>query len=158
MPKDTISPKDIAKYFLIRAQEDGELISPLKIQKMVYFAYAAYLRSKKGKEKLFNEKIEAWPNGPVVPSLYRDLKVYGSGPIDPLKYADISVDKLKQDTPEEVIELLNGVYETCSQFTGFELTVATHQEKAWQEARKGLGATEPSNNPLRDDYILSANV
>lgn len=158
MPKDTISPKDIAKYFLIRAQEDGELISPLKMQKMVYFAYAAYLRSKKGKEKLFNEKIEAWPNGPVVPSLYQDLKVYGSGPIDPLKYADTSIDELKKNTPTEVIELLNGVYETCSQFTAFELTMATHQEKAWQEARKGLEATEPSSNPLRDETILSVGV
>lgn len=158
MTKDTIPPKDIAKYFLIRAQEDGELISPLKMQKMVYFAYAAYLRSKKGKEKLFNEKIEAWPNGPVVPSLYQELKVYGSGPINSLKYADISIDEFKKNAPTEVLELLNGVYETCSQFTAFELTMVSHQEKAWQEARKGLGATEPSNNPLRDETILLMDV
>ena|SRR3989338_8298183 len=155
MPKDTISPKDIAKYFLIRAQEDGELISPLKIQKMVYFAYAAYLRNKKGRKRLFNEKIEAWPNGPVVPSLYQDLKVYGAGPIDPLEYADISMDEFKKYNPTEVVELLDGVYELCSGLTAFELTAATHREKAWQEARKGLETTEPSRNPLRDEDILA---
>ena len=155
MPQDIITPRDIAKYFLLRAQEDGELISPLKLQKMVYFAYAAYLRKKEGKEKLFNEKIEAWPNGPVVPSLYQDLKKYGAGPIDALEFVDIPPEQFKKNTSKEIMELLDSVYELCSEYTAFQLTAATHREKAWQEARKGLEVTEPSHNPLQDKDILT---
>lgn len=62
---DVITPKDVARYFLYRAYDDGEWVTPLKMQKLVYFAYVWTLLMT-GK-KLFNEEIQAWPNGPVVP-------------------------------------------------------------------------------------------
>lgn len=156
--KDLIQPKDIAKYFLLRAREDGELISPLKMQKMVYFAYVAYLLQNKGKKKLFDEKIEAWPNGPVVPSLYLELKKYGSSPIKIEDYVDVSEEYFTKKYPQEVLENLNEVYKQCSAYTAFELTGLTHQQKAWLEARKGLAPNEPSHNPILDSHILEQHM
>ena len=53
---------DIAKYFLHKAQaateEDQELISNLKLQKLVYYAQGLHVAIY-GKP-LFSEKVEAW--------------------------------------------------------------------------------------------------
>lgn len=151
--KDVISPECIAKYFILRATDDGELITPLKMQKMVYFAYAVYLLQKKGKDKLFQEKIEAWPSGPVVPSLYRKLKKYGSSPIKET-FADISIkDFLKKYS--SIKDLLDEVYDKCQSLSAFQLVAITHNEKSWLEARKDLEPHESSNKPLNDNDILS---
>ncbi len=42
---------------------------------MVYFAYG-WIIAAEG-EKLFYDRIEAWKYGPVIPSLYHQLKQYG---------------------------------------------------------------------------------
>jgi uncharacterized phage-associated protein len=152
MEKDIISPKDIAKYFLLRASDDGDVITPLKMQKMIYFAYVVYLLQKKGKDKLFNEPIEAWPSGPVVPSLYRELKKYGFEPIK-RNFADISVEEFEKKY-SSIKGLLDEVYDYCQRLTTFQLVEITHNEKSWIEARKGLEPHESSNKPLNDEDIL----
>ena len=150
-----ISPSDIAKYFLYRSNQDGELVSPLKMQKLVYYAYVWTLV--KNKTKLFDEKIQAWPSGPVVPSLYRELKSYGSSPIDE-KYLGVKdeaeLNAIFSKFPKEVKNVLDGVYETYSTKTAFELVALTHAEKPWLEARNNLAPTKPSNNPILDATIL----
>lgn len=153
--KSTINPSDVAKYFLYRSMQDGELVSPLKMQKLVYYAYALIL-AKKGK-KLFDEKIEAWANGPVVPTLYQELKRYGSSPIneDYLGFSsEEDVAEFMQKFPEEVLDSLDKVYSEYMTKTAFELVVLTHSEKPWVEARKGLKNTEASSNPISDELIV----
>lgn len=159
MPKDDlISPIEIAKYFLIKAEKDGELITPLKMQKLVYFAYVFYLISKRGKERLFEEKIEAWPAGPVIPSLYRKLKEYGSAPIKTKSFVDITEQKFREKNNPEVLGILDKTYENCEKWTAFELVVLSHQEKGWLEARKGLKPDEKSNNLILDKHILEQHL
>ena len=71
----------IANYFLIKAQvENISDMSVMKLIKLVYIAYAWYYAA--NEEKLFDEKIEAWRYGPVVPSLYHEFKRFGNQPID----------------------------------------------------------------------------
>ena len=156
--KDLIKPNIIAKYFLIRAERDGDLITPLKMQKLVYFAYTTFLLYTKGKKGLFSEPIEAWPVGPVVPSLYRELKKYGSMPIKVQNYVDITEEYLLQKYPNRIMSFLSGVYEACGRYSAFELVALTHQERGWIEARKGLSPNEPSKNPILDKYILAQHL
>ena len=64
--QSTLSCYDVAQYFLAKADEDaGDLMSNLKLQKLVYYAqgFALVLLEK----PLFPERIEAWIHGPVVP-------------------------------------------------------------------------------------------
>lgn len=150
-----VTPSDVAKYFLYRATLDGELISPLKMQKLVYYGYAWTLV--KNRKKLFEEQIEAWPNGPVIPSLYRELKKYESSPI-PARYLGISdkkgIEKLENKFPEDIRQTLDKVYEKYVTKTAFELVVLVHSERPWKEAREGLSPSERSNNPISDDLIF----
>ena len=63
------SPLDIAKWFINATDRDsGDAITHLKVQKLVYYAQGwamAYLGS-----PLFEEDIQAWAHGPVVPSVW----------------------------------------------------------------------------------------
>jgi uncharacterized phage-associated protein len=68
----THNPIAIANYFI----ELAKFITPMKLQKLVYFAHGWCLAL--ADKPLINEKIEAWQYGPVVSSLYREFKKYGN--------------------------------------------------------------------------------
>ncbi len=69
------SPSHIANYFLAVAEGDKIKMTTLKLMKHVYFAYGIYLYLTN--ENLFDENIEAWRHGPVVPSIYHEFKNFG---------------------------------------------------------------------------------
>ncbi|SRR6266496_19796 len=147
-----IQPNKIAKLYLSFATEDGDLITPLKMQKLVYYAYC-WVIAKHGK-RLFKEAIEAWPNGPVIKSLYGELKEYGSMPIGD-DYLPLDPGKLMNDIPKEILEMLREVYEQYVVRSAFELVASTHSELPWTNARRGLNPTASSNNKLKDEDILA---
>jgi len=76
------SGRAVANYFLILAAEDGKKITPLKIQKLLYYAHGWYL-ARYG-ESLVAEGFQAWPWGPVSPDVYDAFKKFGSKPITEL--------------------------------------------------------------------------
>ena len=149
-----LTPTDIAKYLLARACMDGDLVSPLKMQKLVYYLYCWVLV--RNEAKLFMEEIEAWPNGPVIPSLYTALKDFGAAPIpaewigeDPEKF----VEEFEQRFSPEVLATINETYSDYMCRTAFELVVLSHNEKPWVEARKGLPANSSSKRKIKDGDI-----
>lgn len=57
---------DVAKYFLAQQDETaGDLISNLKLQKLIYYAQGFHLAI--SDRPLFPEPIKAWIHGPAVP-------------------------------------------------------------------------------------------
>jgi uncharacterized phage-associated protein len=85
MPYD---PKAIANYLLEVAKNHNETLTPMKIQKLVYFANGWHLALKN--EPLINEQVEAWPYGPVIPSLYRAFRRFGDQAITALAIRPVS--------------------------------------------------------------------
>lgn len=148
-----LSASDVAKYFLYRATVDGDLITPLKMQKLVYLAYVKTLT--KRKQKLFKEAIEAWPMGPVVPQLYAELKKYGSSPIDSEYINFKNLEELEKRLPSDIRQILDNVYEEFIVKSAFELVTLIHGDKAWIKARKGLSPDKPSKNKITDKDIIS---
>ena len=73
------SAKSVANEFLELAKASDEKISPMKLQKLVYFAHGWFLALTG--QPLIDERIEAWQFGPVIPELYREFKNFGNGPI-----------------------------------------------------------------------------
>lgn len=120
---------DVADFFLSPfEEEDGEQISNLKLQKLLYYAqgYALAILNR----PLFAENIEHWQHGPVVPCIYRTYKKYGGSPlpaahIEPDKYAD-----------EELV-VLNRVRKEQGCYTAWALRNKTHQEAPWIQTRQG---------------------
>lgn len=128
--------RNIAEYFLVLGAEEGDLISNLKIQKLVYYAQGFHLAL--NDEALFNEPIKAWEHGPVVPSLYHDFKEHGSNPISP--DPDFDTTSIDEDTQD----VLNEVYAVYGQFSAWKLRNMTHDEPPWRDAyAKAPGTTIP---------------
>lgn len=83
-PVDTL----VAANAVIRFAKAAELdITHLKLQKILYFAYAIYLIEQD--DRLFDAEFEAWQYGPVVRELYSELKSFGSSRlIEPIAVVD----------------------------------------------------------------------
>ena len=69
----------VANNFLRRGKADEIEITPLKLQKLIYFLYKDYL--KRTNDMLFSEPFETWTLGPVVPSVYAEFSSYGKNAI-----------------------------------------------------------------------------
>ncbi|MBS9334904.1 DUF4065 domain-containing protein [Fructobacillus sp. M1-13] len=66
---------NIANYVVVYALRIGKPISNLLLQKVLYYLYVDYLVNKN--IKLFNEPIEKWGYGPVLPDVYHNFKSNG---------------------------------------------------------------------------------
>ena len=71
---------DLARYIVGKYAEEGRPVTNLHLQKMLFFAQASYCRASKG-DLLFDDEFEAWPYGPVIPSVYDEYSVCGARPI-----------------------------------------------------------------------------
>lgn len=70
---------DIADYFIAVSNSTHDLITNLRLQKLVYYAQAWHLAIYQ--EPLFSEDFQAWVHGPVIPQLYTQYKEYKWNPI-----------------------------------------------------------------------------
>lgn len=131
-PKSTMATaKDVANVFLKLSQpEVGDVITNLKIQKLVYYAQGFHL-ALYGKT-FFNEDIVNWEHGPVVVDLYHDFKSFGQNPI-PIPEEDIPEDLFSS----EQMELLEEISQVYGQFSAWKLRNMTHEERPWKETSRG---------------------
>ena len=75
----SVAPIDVAEYILRLRERDGHPTTPMEINKLVFLIHG-WMLGDTG-EKLIDEKVEAWPYGPVIPSLYHQYKKFGKNPI-----------------------------------------------------------------------------
>ena len=72
--------QDVAHFFLSKIDvESGEVITHLKLQKLIYYAQAWFLAF--FARPLFHDSFEAWQHGPVVRKLYFHYKDFGFNPL-----------------------------------------------------------------------------
>lgn len=123
---------DVANYFWAQQSEEaGDLISNLKLQKLVYYAQGCWLGLFDA--PLFQEPLKAWVHGPVVPELYHAYKQYGSGPLPLPVGMNFSI------FSTETREVLDDVYSVYGQFSAWKLREMTHAETPWKEAAPSQG-------------------
>lgn len=124
----SIKALDVANYilWLDDRYEGSEGITPLKLQKLVYYCQGFHLAM--FGEQLFPEKIEAWLHGPVVPDLYHHFKQAGNNIVEAPKSIDDTYFSEKQK------DLLDEVLETYGQFSAWRLRNMTHEEAPWKNA------------------------
>lgn len=73
------NPKAVANYILELGEREGIPISPMKLQKLVYYCQGWHLAITG--HSLLDEQVEAWPYGPVVDTLFHEFKAFGNQPI-----------------------------------------------------------------------------
>jgi len=130
--------KKLACYISNKYQAEYQSdISPLKLQKSLYFLFAywgGYISKAKDttnqievdyshyNKYLFNEDIEAWVYGPVVPDVYREkgnLQIY-------------SVQNFLENNKfvkEFIDDLLNQIFK----ISDFRLVDISHNDKVWKK-------------------------
>ena len=84
--------KAACNFFYNKARSEEDYLTPMKAIKLVYIAhgYALALLDR----PLIDDHVEAWQFGAVIPSLYHELKIYGSGKIkSPILFGS-NVDRL----------------------------------------------------------------
>jgi uncharacterized phage-associated protein len=116
---------DVARYMLTLVnEEEGDLMSNLKLQKLLYYAQGYYLAI--CGEPLFEDEIFAWQYGPVVPSVYHMYKHYGRQAIPAPEEFDSNV------LSERERQIVADVYEEYGQYEASVLMHFTHEEPPWQ--------------------------
>lgn len=126
-PATTPSVHDVAAFILQRCGE----MTAMKLQKLIYYCQAWSLVW--DETPLFDEEIQAWANGPVVPVLYARHK--GMFKVSRWNGDPTKLTSEQQDTILKVLEFYGG---KSSQV----LSDLTHREKPWLKARAGLRLTE----------------
>lgn len=129
---------DVANYILWYAKKEhsGERITALKLHKLVYYAVVAYL-DKFGFTP-FDEKIEKWQYGPVVPSVYHEFKGQGyshiAKPIPTISFNNGQVQFEEFDETifeEDEQKVFNSTIDLLVCKSARDLVEMTHQESAW---------------------------
>lgn len=145
-----LSVLDVSKYILgIVCEDEGDLISNLKLQKLLYYAQGFYLAMYD--KPLFEEEIEAWTHGPVVPVAYHAYKDNGSGHIPIPEELD---NELFSESAETV---LNEVYEVYGQYEASVLRNFTHNEPPWQRTAPGaIISTDLMRNYFKTQLVVNA--
>ncbi|MBI3661669.1 MAG: SocA family protein [Acidobacteria bacterium] len=125
---------NVAARLINLAHEKASPVSNLKLQKLLYYSQAWHLAL--FKKPLFNDEIEAWVHGPVVPQVFRFYRDY--------KWASIS--KGDPSTLRSNIEAhLEEVWRAYGHLSGYDLERLTHSEDPWRQARQGIAPDESSH-------------
>lgn len=119
------------KYYMLPNKVTDE-ISPLKLQKSLYFCFAywgGFVRKGKNKqnelnikysEYLFNNRIEAWVYGPVIPDVYHEKEI------------TMEDGKKIFDGNEYVKDFIDGILDDVLNTSDFKLVSVSHEDKCWK--------------------------
>lgn len=129
--RDNGSPSalDVARYLihLAACENEPEYLTHLRIHKLLYYVqgWSLALRGK----AMFQDRIEAWAHGPVVPSVYPIFADFGDRPIAP---ENMLIPRGLSDDDKELIE---SVWESYKAYSSSSLRAMTHKEAPWKDAR-----------------------
>ena len=135
--------KTVAQFFIAFANECGELLTNLKLNKLVYYTQAWHLAA--FHQPFFEEEIEAWVHGPIVPVLYDGYKKYRYHPI--LEDTP-TVEEIKGLFTSSQQDILNDVIELYFPLPSYELEQMACDEDPWRMAREGLAPDVPSHHVI----------
>lgn len=160
---------DVAKYTILRLLQNGNSVSPLKLQKIMYYLQAWFLVY--FNDPLFEEEPEAWVNGPVYRVIFDEYKYKGI--YDQFTMADLGLTEkestkalanlhqsmILSDQQWALVEQVLTHYGSMSQD---RLVFLTHSQKPWNEAREGVAPFAYSEQKIsfksiRDYYSHAVN-
>jgi len=142
----------VANYFIEKSFDEGFIITPMKVLKLVYIAHGWHLGITGN--PLITEQTEAWKYGPVVPSVYHTYKFFGSNDINEII---IPNNQIRSDfkllcSDKFASVLLDKVWEEYKIYSGLQLSDMTHRENTpWEitwnknHGSKLSGAIIPNN-------------
>ena len=119
---------DVARYIVTYFQQREDLITQLKLQKLLYYVQGWHLAF--FDKPAFNEEFQAWIHGPVNYEVYQEYRDY--------QWRPILEEQPDANLNDQLKELTNKVMEVYGTDSAIELELRTHREQPWIIARKGL--------------------
>lgn len=147
----------LANYFIDLAQKDEIEIRQLGLMKRVYITHGFCLAilDKPALDHRF-DTVEAWKNGPCIPSIYHSFKYNKNNPITEkssfIDWNNIEKCDITFVTPEledeQIKQIANLVWERYKDFNDFQLVELTHKQGTpWS-----LCYVKDQNNEIPDIY------
>ena len=141
------SAMQVANAFLEK-QENIPALTPMKLQKLLFFAQSWYLRMYGC--RLINDEFIRWKYGPVIQSVYYEFANNGGGIIKN-RAKDSNGDNVSSILSTQDDNFLNRVIATYGAYSGWQLSEMTHNPKgAW--AMNSLGTI------ISDGEMLNGTV
>lgn len=137
---------DIANKLIAMAQKDepngGELLTNMKLQKLLYYQQGYHLAE--FDKPLFNEPVEAWIYGPVVPVAYDFFKSNGQSGLE------FNSECVSLNDNEE--KLFGQVFEAFRDFSAIGLMNKSHEESPWIESTPHRRGTIISQEKIKNFF------
>jgi len=136
---------DLGQIVTHLVNKKGDTVSNKKLQKLLYYVEAWHLVN--FDTALLEEDFEAWVHGPVLPTLYRELKEHGYNDIAVINAegeegleTDTYIQNLiiRNDLSVDSLELIDAVLAKYGPLSSFTLEMLSHNEAPWIEARGGI--------------------
>lgn len=141
----------ITNYLLGLAEADCVAVSPMKLQKLLYYAHGWHLALTDA--PLLDEAVQAWQYGPVIQSVYHEFKKYGASSIpsgvrmETGEFTDtgfkLRIPELDQSSPQtaDARAIIFKVWNVYKGFGASQLSTMTHQPGSpWAETYEGSTA------------------
>jgi uncharacterized phage-associated protein len=116
----------VAHHLLELARAAKRELTPMQMLKLVYMCHG-WMLGLYGRP-LIRDEIQAWKYGPVIPSLYQEVKNFRSNPIAALRpTGDPALNPLEADLVRQVFEIYGGL-------DGVSLSHMTHMRGTpWEQ-------------------------
>ena len=126
---------DVARYLIRLAshEEEPDPLTHLRLQKLLYYVQGWSLAQRGC--PMFEDRIEAWAHGPVVPAVYHTFKDFG------FSFIPDNEDPI-EGLSEEESGFIVSVWEAYKGYSASSLRQMTHDEPTWLDARQGLDPAE----------------
>lgn len=157
LPGTGIDPELVANSILRRAFKEKIDVSPMKLQKLMFFVTCLYQRNTG--HRLLTESFQPWKYGPVCGAVYREFKPFGGNPIT--TYAKDAVGNAyaaNESSSPELKNALDKVWSHMKLLPAVSLSRITHRPgSAWNKAveRKSrfIGNADMANDHTFDAYL-----
>lgn len=128
------APANVVNNILQRAFRDGVPVTPMKLQRILWFAAAEY--AKATGEVLLTEQFEPWPYGPVVRSVDAKFEPFNGTPVDKyFKDAKAMAHTVNEKEAPQLAATLDAVWAAVKDLSPVMLARITHLPgSAWCDA------------------------
>lgn len=141
------NPIQIANYLINKSFETANLLTPMKILKLVYLAHGWHLAVRD--KSLITEVAEAWKYGPVIPSVYNAYKSFGQEFITSMVSTNFP-----NEIDESTAKLLDKVFDTYKDRDGLQLSNLTHLANSpWDQVWNQNCGKHSQNIPIPNNII-----
>lgn len=135
----------VAQYLLERRHAAGAGLTPLQLTKLTYIAHGHMLA--RFMRPLYDEEVQAWPLGPMIPSVYRAVRHFASRFIDAVPGAPEVVFDYREK------QIMDWVADAYGGLDGIVLSGAMHHPGTpWRTTRDLFDRNGPISNDLLTNF------